>query len=491
MQELCQVPSAKRNVQNERRVIAGSNPLFESRTTIRTLYATIAGLLLLSILLVTTTHAEEKRPIVRHVFVPVDNPKVWPKGDRELVPFAEYVELREANQSIRSARRGAQIEWQSLSATFEPSRGVLTGGRWEAEVRGSEKQPRLLSLEPLDLPISELRWADGDAVWGTAPSGDTLLMVDAAERRLEGRFSCQGRRLQRTWQFDLRLATATVSELKLRVPAQYSLLCSAATIRGPLTSGEESWRLWQLNLGSQSRCEVLIVESQTSVPTVPVVVYEQTSSYMLRKAELEVQCEINAEVFHTPKSTLEFVVPDELSIYTVGFAGDSRLFWRELPRVPGQPRQIEVPLPEPQIGRVRALHLLGGVTAKWQPARHVAADHFGQWLVYQRALECVRGHTFGVACTAPPGVAFDRSECRFTNVAKTVVHAVSGGREFRDRHLFAGGAIDLTRTATPLRSRNDLASDERMAMAIEYRSGFWRTVSSPEWLGSARRAIVA
>lgn len=319
-------------------------------------------------LLLATAQAEEKPPTVRHIFVPVSNPKVWPKGERELVPFEEYLELREANQLVRPARRGVNIEWQSLSATFDPSRGVLTDGRWDAEVRGSEKQPRLLSLEPLDLPISELKWSDGDAVWGTTPAGESLLLVDSAERRLEGKFSRQGRRLQRTWQFDLRLATATVSEFKLRVPAKYSVSCSDATIRGPLTSGEEGWRLWQLNLGSQSGCEVLIVESQAAAPTVPVVVYEQTSSYVLREAEIEVQCEISAEVFHTPKATLEFVVPDDLSIYTVGFAGDSRLPWRDLPRVPGQPRQIEVSLPEPQIGRVRALHLLAGVAAKWQPA---------------------------------------------------------------------------------------------------------------------------
>ncbi len=328
----------------------------------------VSGLLLSWLFFASTAQAEDKLPIVRHVFVPVDKPMVWPKGERELVPFEEYLKLRDANLPVRPARRGTNIEWQSLSATFDPSRGALTDGRWEAEVRGSEHQSRLLSLEPLDLPISELKWVDGDAVWGTTPSGETMLLVDAAERRLEGKFSRQGRRLQRTWQFDLRLATATVSEFKLRVPAKYSLTCSAATIRGPLTSGEAGWRLWHLNLGSQSRCELLLVESPAAAPTVPLVVYEQTSSYKLREAEIEVQCEFDAEVFHTPKATLEFVVPDDLSIYTVGFAGDSRLSWRELPRTPGQPRQIEVSLPEPQIGRVRALHLLGGVAAKWQPA---------------------------------------------------------------------------------------------------------------------------
>ncbi len=326
--------------------------------------------MLFLISLSSTTHAKDKLPPrIRHVFVPVDKPELWPKdGDRQPIPFEEYVELRESNQPPRPARHGAHIEWQSLSATFDPARGVLTDGRWLAEVRGTEKQSRLMSLEPLDLPISELKWADGDAVWGTTPSGESRLLVDAAERRLEGRFSRKGRRLQRTWQFDLQLATATVSELKLRVPAKYSLKCAAGMLRGPLTGGEEGWRLWQVNLGSQSRCEVLIIDSPAAAPTEPVVVYEQTSSYVLREAEVEVQCEINAEIFHTPKATLTFAVPDELSIYTIGFAGDTRLNWRELPRVAGQPRQVEVSLPEPQIGRVRALQLLGGATAKWEPS---------------------------------------------------------------------------------------------------------------------------
>jgi hypothetical protein len=326
-------------------------------------------LLCLSLIAITTTTRAQDKPAprIRHVFVPVDQPKMWPQdGDRQPIPFDEYVELRESNQPSRPGRLGAQIEWQSLSATFDPTRGVLTDGRWLAEVRGTEKQSRLMSLEPLDLPISELKWADGDAVWGTAPSGESLLLVDTAERRLEGRFSRQGRRLQRTWQFDLRLATATVSELKLRVPTKYSLKCSTGMLRGPLTGGEEGWRLWQVNLGSQSRCEVLVIDSGTAAPTEPVVVYEQTSSYVLREAEVEVQCEINAEIFHTPKSTLTFAVPDDLSIYTIGFARDSRLNWRELARAPGQPRHVEVALPEPQIGRVRALQLLGGSSAKWE-----------------------------------------------------------------------------------------------------------------------------
>lgn len=367
MQQHCKMQTANCHSQFERRAISRASSPSSFHIGICCWQLAIACVLPW-ILLLTTAQAEDQLPTVRQVFVPVDNPKDWPKGERELVPFEEYLKLRDANPSRRPARRGTNIEWQSLSATFDPSRGVLTDGRWEAEVRGSEDQTKLLSLEPLDLPISELKWGDGDAVWGTSPSGETMLLVDAAERRLEGKFSRQGRRLQRTWQFDLRLATATVSEFKLRVPTKYSLTCSTATIRGPLTSGEEGWRQWHLNLGSQSRCELLFVESPAAAPTVPLVVYEQTSSYKLREAEIEVQCEFDAEIFHTPKATLEFVVPDDLSIYTVGFAGDSRLPWRELPRAPGQLRQIVVTLPEPQIGRVRALHLLGGVAVKWHPA---------------------------------------------------------------------------------------------------------------------------
>ena len=52
----------------------------------------------------------------------------------------------------------------------------------------------------------------------------------------------------------------------------------------------------------------------------------------------------------------------------LGAASDSRLPWRELPRTPGQPRQIEVVLPQPQIGKVRSLQIFAGVAAKWDSA---------------------------------------------------------------------------------------------------------------------------
>ncbi len=312
----------------------------------------------------------EARPKVRHVFVPSAQLKDWPKPKEELeqVPFEEYELLLEANRKKPAKRHVAHIAWQSLSSTFDATRGVLTDGRWTAEIHGNAARRELMSLDSLDVALSELRWSDGDAVWGTAPSGESLLLVDSAERRLEGKFSRQGRRLQRTWQFDVPLASATVSELKLRVPAKYVVKCEAGKVRGPLSTDDGGWHLWQIDLGSLSRCEVLVMESTTSAPTESVVIYEQTSSYVLREAEVELQCEITAEVFHTPKATLTFTVPDDLSIYSVGFAADLRLPWRDLPRVPGQARQIEVNLPEPQLGRLRTLQVLAGSVAKWEPS---------------------------------------------------------------------------------------------------------------------------
>ena len=326
---------------------------------------------LLCIFLNSNLVAEDATLKIRHVFVPTDKVSDWPKGEFEgyfePVPFADYEAMRTELQGKRQERNAAHIPWQSLSATFDPGRGVLTDGRWLAEVRNDNSQPQLMSIDSLDLPLSELRWSDGDAIWGTSPTGETLLRVEKREQRLEGRFSRQGRKLQRTWQFPLRLAAATVSEVKLRVPAKYSVKCSAGSLRGPLSTGEEGWRSWLLNLGSLSRCDLLVTESPMAVTTEPVVVYDQVSSYSLREAEVEVQFEINAEIFHTPQATLSFAVPDDLSVYSVGFTGDSQLKWRELPRTPGQPRQIEVVLPQPQIGKVRALQILAGASAKWAP----------------------------------------------------------------------------------------------------------------------------
>lgn len=310
---------------------------------------------------------EDSLPTLRHVFVPVDQTNLWPKGDWLFVPFAEYQDLHRATVAQRDQRQDAFIEWQSLSATFDVQRGVLTDGRWTAEVRGRKSAPQLLSLEPFDAAVSELRWSDGDAIWGTTPDGTTQVFVDSDARKLEGRFTQQGRRLPRTWQFPVQVPNASVTELKLRVPTKFTLKSTVGHVRGPLSTNEEGWRLWQINLSGQSRCEVLLVDVPASPPTESIVVYEQSSSYVLREAEVELQYEVQAEVFHTPRTALTFVVPDDFTIYSVGFAAESRLNWHELPRAPGQGRQIEVQLPEPQIGKIRTIQLLAGAAAKWEP----------------------------------------------------------------------------------------------------------------------------
>ncbi len=326
------------------------------------------SVLLLMWILPSIVFADEPAPAVKHIFVPVDKVESWPKGDWVPVPFEEYLARREVDRKSNRPRVKSRIEWQSLTANFDPARGVLTNGNWLAEVRGAgEARWELMSLEPLDLAVSELRWSDGEAVWGSTPSGDPQLVVEPGAKRLEGKWSLTSRRLPRTWQFDVRLATATVSELKLRIPANLSLRSSAGQVKGPLATGEENWRLWQVHLGSQSRCELLVLESRPAAQTEPVVVYEQTSSYVLRDAEIELQCEINVELFHTPKSSLMLTVPDDLTVYSIGFSGDARLPWRELPRVAGQSRLVEVALPEPQIGKVRALQVLAGSVAKFDP----------------------------------------------------------------------------------------------------------------------------
>jgi hypothetical protein len=330
----------------------------------------VAAMLSLVLGRMAESHAEDPPLKIRHVYVPASKPQLWPRGERVELPIEEYLELYHANAAKVSERRATFIEWQSLTATFDRARGVLTDGRWTAEVRGAadgsqgDVRRQLLSLEPFDSPLSELKWENGDAIWGTTAAGETMVLVDAQERRLEAKFSRQGRRLHLGWQFDLRLASATVSELTLRIPADFTLKCSSGAVRGPLSSGEGDWRLWRVHLGSLSRCELLLMESRPSLTSEPIVVYEQSASYIIREAEIEVQHEIQAEIFHTPQATLTLSVPEALSIYSVGFAGDTRLKWTELPRVSGRQRLIEVTLPEPQIGRLRSLQLLAGVGAK-------------------------------------------------------------------------------------------------------------------------------
>jgi len=172
-------------------------------------------------------------PVIREKTVPADRPDDWPDGRWIPVPRKEYQSLTAGLRPRTSSPREVWIERAEYSAEFDPTTGQLRDGQLLFRFGGQTHSAGLVSLEPLDLLITQLRWSHAEAVWGTAPDGKTKLLLDSAQRQLLGRWQAPGRRVLDRTEFDLHLAPAVISTLILRVPDGYIVTCSPGVLIPP------------------------------------------------------------------------------------------------------------------------------------------------------------------------------------------------------------------------------------------------------------------
>ncbi|HID22609.1 MAG TPA: hypothetical protein EYP14_09435, partial [Planctomycetaceae bacterium] len=175
-------------------------------------------------------------PEVRAIRVPADRPDDWPEGRWLPLPWSDYRSLVDSIRPQAASPRDVWIERAVYSAEFDPETGELSGGELHFRFGGRSESSRLVTLEPLDLLITQLRWPDAEAVWGTASDGKTKVLVEPGRTQLHGRWRFLGRRILDRTEFDVHLAPSLISTLILRVPDGYTITCSPGVI-SPLPPG--------------------------------------------------------------------------------------------------------------------------------------------------------------------------------------------------------------------------------------------------------------
>ncbi|MCH7685928.1 MAG: hypothetical protein IH899_04475, partial [Planctomycetes bacterium] len=270
--------------------------------------------------------------------------------DWQPIPYVDYQALR------KSAKPGPKTTWISeavYSATFVDNafqQGLLT-----AEVKHSGKQPDLLMLDPLDLVVTQLKWEQEKAVWGSTSGGKTALLVDGRHSRLQGRWSLKGRKLPRSVEFDFDLAPATVSKLQLLIPDQFALNSSAGSVSDPKPAETAGWNLWQVELGSRTACHLTLSLQQQSTNTKPVILAETDTSYVISQDSMQFVTKVNFEVFEAPAEHLDFTIPEGVEIEEILF-GNETVLPVQINRT-GQARRLQIPLLDPVLGRSRPLKI--------------------------------------------------------------------------------------------------------------------------------------
>ena len=303
-------------------------------------------------------------PVIREVTVPYDAPDQWPTGRWLPIPFEDYQTLARAVKPLPRKPPAVWISQTEYSATFDPEKNSLRDGQWTAHFEGQMSEPQLVSLEPISLRLADMAWESERAVWGTAPDGDTKLLVESSPSKLHGNWTLAGRRGLRRTEFDLHLPHATVSRLALKVPDGYITASSAGDVRGPTDTSEKGYSLWHLELGSETDCQIIVERAQNANPSERFVLCEQSTSYVVRQAELELSAAFEIDVSGPPVDEFIFSVAKSLQISSVTQGGDVSLSWQETSPESGQWKEIRVRASEPVIGRNRPIQLLGFVSVR-------------------------------------------------------------------------------------------------------------------------------
>ncbi len=365
-------------------------------------------------------------PQIRQVLVPVDsiaehlnpsgNGTDRPARDWQAIGRRDYEALLHAAQPPPPGPDKAWIEFAEYSATFQND--TLRGGLLRATVKHFGDRAELMSLEPLNLAVSRLRWSKlvesrelkvqssqpstldsqqfQDAVWGAMPDGRTALLVDSEHaKRLPARtffadWTLKGRRLPYNVEpaspvrfpaspvefpaspvrfptspveFDVQVAPAVVSRFLLRVPEGYTVRCSAGHVARPQPADQPGFLVWRIDLGSRTRCLVTVSQEQKQAPhQQPLSLISSDVSYVVRQEGLELRAEFHLEVLRAAVKRLRFLLPAEMEVFSVTYGTDTPLGHKTVTQ--GGVGRLDVELPDPLLGLSRPIRIRGIAPAK-------------------------------------------------------------------------------------------------------------------------------
>lgn len=291
-------------------------------------------------------------PSVRRVLVPAASPSQWPAVDWEPLLLAEFerklaVARRTAPESSLLGLQRAEYRAVLVGDTLE--QGRLEWTPWPAA------RNRFLSLEPLNLALSNLQWLGAVAeevrqpvVWGTTSQQTTGVLLDGAGARIVGDFVLRGSQLARSVEFQLRLPAAAASTITVRAPDGLVLGTTAGELSGPRPAPETGWSLWEVNLGGRSACRLRVSPPAAIEARRPLVEVRSRTNYAVRTEVVRVLSEFDFTASESTLRELRFQVDEGLQVTSVEFGDDADISWSPLGATEG--RGILVRLPDALTG---------------------------------------------------------------------------------------------------------------------------------------------
>ena len=315
----------------------------------------------------------QNRPVadqikIREIYVPADNPGIWPAGDWTPVTPKQLKDLIDKIPQRDSRQQAGWIRQANYSATFRD--GALRSGQFELLLENDRtKDSKAIQYAPWENISLAVKSLQGDEVssgqstsssvrLGVDPQGRSVLAIPRGISTIKGAWSLAGRPLSTGYQFALRLPQATVSTIRINLPVGFGLSLPGQQPFRMTTEQPDGSRDFEIMLGSSRELICLIVPDSTlSVPASHQGWYARTeTSFVVSPERIQFQQEFIFESLGSTDSEIRIPLPANVEIRSIEWAGTPLENWS----VSSQEAPVlRLTLSEPIVGLGRPLRILG------------------------------------------------------------------------------------------------------------------------------------
>lgn len=287
--------------------------------------------------------------------VPADKPELWPVGIDDVMPRRDFEQLLDRARQAAPPAASGHLESGLWSATLVGE--TLHGHTVEFQARGPRAGRGVLPLEPLGVSLRDLSWENGPAVFGTARSGRTFLVIDREAGHLTGQWSLKGRQAIDGLEFLIKLPSAMVTQLQLELPSRYSVQVDRGDLERLTADPSAELTNWRVLLGSDSQVRLLLRQTD-EVPPPPQVLYDTELTAEIRDEAVTVTGVVQCEVLGQPVRTLTIDIPAALELFSVSSAKQTISGWQRT-ELDGSRHRLMLTLPDPIMGKAWPIQLQG------------------------------------------------------------------------------------------------------------------------------------
>lgn len=211
-----------------------------------------------------TVQAQSENALpIRRVYVPENQPELWPAGDWQPISTARLIQAQTQSVPRMLQSRDGRVKQATYQATY--SEGVLTEGSMDLELAADEELAGWIRFGKPNLIIESMAWSNAiesspSERWGIDAKDRFVIFADGNTKRLTGTWTRPGQRNGQAVEFQLQLMAASQSTFKLKIPED--LLVTVESISEVVTYASKpsnGYRTWTV-LGLEEEQLKLIVQ---------------------------------------------------------------------------------------------------------------------------------------------------------------------------------------------------------------------------------------